>query len=57
VYDREPAINQRLTVRDDVVLLPHIGSATIESRVAMGRRAIANIDAFVQGRELPDRLV
>jgi lactate dehydrogenase-like 2-hydroxyacid dehydrogenase len=57
VYDREPSVNQRLTVRDDVVLLPHIGSATVESRVAMGRRAIANIDAFVGGSQLPDRLV
>ena len=57
VYEGEPRVNQRLLDRDDVVLLPHIGSATVESRVAMGRRAIANIDAFVEHRDLPDRLV
>jgi lactate dehydrogenase-like 2-hydroxyacid dehydrogenase len=57
VYEGEPLVDQRLLHRDNVVLLPHIGSATVESRVAMGRRAIANIDAFVEHRELPDRLV
>ena len=57
VYEGEPHVNQRLIDRDNVVLLPHIGSATVESRVAMGRRAIANIDAFVEHRDLPDRLI
>ena len=57
VYEGEPLVNQRLLVRDNVVVLPHIGSATVESRVAMGRRAIANIDAFIEHRELPDRVV
>jgi lactate dehydrogenase-like 2-hydroxyacid dehydrogenase len=57
VYECEPNVNQHLLSRDDVVLLPHIGSATVESRVAMGRRAIANIDAFVEHRDLPDRVV
>ena len=57
VYEGEPLVNQRLIDRDNVVLLPHIGSATVESRVAMGRRAIANIDAFVEHRDLPDRLI
>ena len=56
VYEGEPAINSRLLARENLVLLPHLGSATVESRVAMGRRAIANIDAFVEGRELPDRI-
>ena len=56
VYEGEPAINPRLLGRENLVLLPHLGSATVESRVAMGRRAIANIDAFVTGRELPDRI-
>ena len=56
VYDNEPFVRPDLVDRDDVVLFPHLGSATIESRVAMGRRAIANIDAFVAGLELPDRI-
>ena len=57
VFDGEPAVNTRLCGREDVVLLPHLGSATVEGRVAMGRRAIVNIDAFVAGRALPDRIV
>ena len=57
VYEGEPRVNRQLISRDDVVLLPHIGSATEESRVAMGRRAIANIDAYIEGRILPDRIV
>jgi len=56
VYDKEPLVRPGLVDRDDVVLLPHLGSATMESRVAMGRRAIANIDAFVAGLVLPDRI-
>ena len=56
VYDGEPRVNPQLLDRENVVLLPHLGSATIESRVAMGRRAIANIDAFVSQRPLPDRI-
>ena len=56
VFDGEPVVNPRLTGRENVVLLPHLGSATMESRVDMGRRAIANIDAFVEKRALPDRI-
>ena len=56
VYEGEPAINPRLLGRENLFLLPHLGSATVESRVAMGRRAIVNIDAFVAGRVLPDRI-
>lgn len=56
VFDGEPVVNPRLSGRENVVLLPHLGSATMESRVAMGRRAIDNIDAFVAKRELPDRI-
>jgi glyoxylate reductase len=56
VYEGEPSVNHRLLGRDNVVLVPHLGSATVESRVAMGRRAIANIDAFVAQQELPDRI-
>lgn len=56
VYESEPAVNARFLNRDNVVLLPHLGSATMESRVAMGQRAIANIDAFVAQHRLPDRI-
>ena len=56
VFDGEPVVNPRLTGRENVVVLPHLGSATMESRVDMGRRAIANIDAFVEKRALPDRI-
>ena len=56
VYEGEPSVNRRLLGRENVVLVPHLGSATVESRVAMGRRAIANIDAFVAQQELPDRI-
>jgi len=40
----------------NVVLLPHIGSATTASRVAMGDRVLANLDAFFRGGEPPDRV-
>jgi lactate dehydrogenase-like 2-hydroxyacid dehydrogenase len=56
VYESEPIVNPRLLNRENVVLLPHLGSATIESRVAMGQRALANIDAFVAQRPLPDQI-
>lgn len=56
VYDREPRVNHRLLACDNVVLLPHLGSATNESRIAMGHRVLANIDAFIAGRDLPDRI-
>jgi lactate dehydrogenase-like 2-hydroxyacid dehydrogenase len=56
VYAREPAIPPGLAELDNVVLLPHLGSATVEARVAMGMRVIANIEAFLAGRELPSRV-
>lgn len=56
VYEREPEVTRALLGRDDVVLLPHLGSATTESRVAMGLRAMSNLDAFFSGAEPPDRV-
>jgi lactate dehydrogenase-like 2-hydroxyacid dehydrogenase len=56
VYDREPVVSARLLALDNVVLLPHIGSATMASRVAMGERVIANLDAFFEGAPPPDRV-
>jgi lactate dehydrogenase-like 2-hydroxyacid dehydrogenase len=42
---------------ENVVTLPHLGSATIETRVAMGMRVIGNIDAFFAGKAPRDKLV
>jgi lactate dehydrogenase-like 2-hydroxyacid dehydrogenase len=56
VHEREPEVSPVLARLDNVVLLPHLGSATLESRVAMGLRAKANLDAFFAGAEPPDRV-
>lgn len=56
VYEEEPRVHPALLVRDDVVLLPHLGSATRETREAMGMRAVANLDAFFRGEVPPDRV-
>jgi lactate dehydrogenase-like 2-hydroxyacid dehydrogenase len=57
VYEREPAVEPALLTSDRAVLLPHIGSATLEAREAMGMRALDNLDAFFEGRPVPDRVV
>ena len=41
---------------DNIVLLPHLGSANTETRIAMGMKALANIEAFAKGEPLPDRV-
>lgn len=56
VYADEPAVHPGLLDHPRTVLLPHLGSATIEARTAMGMQAIANLEAFFAGRELPDRV-
>ena len=56
VYEREPALPASLLALPNVVLLPHIGSAAIETRTAMGMRALENLRAFFAGREPPDRV-
>jgi lactate dehydrogenase-like 2-hydroxyacid dehydrogenase len=56
VYAREPDVPAALLALDNVVLLPHLGSATRETRVAMGRRVLANLEAFFAGDEPPDRV-
>lgn len=56
VYEREPQVHPGLLGREDVVLLPHLGSATVETREAMGLRALANLEAFLAGRTAPDRV-
>jgi glyoxylate reductase len=56
VYPDEPRVDPRLLGLPNLVLLPHLGSATLESRTAMGEKMLANIAAFAEGRELPDRV-
>jgi len=57
VFEREPAVSGRLLALDNVILLPHLGSATTASRVAMGDRVLANLEAFFRGLPPPDRVV
>jgi lactate dehydrogenase-like 2-hydroxyacid dehydrogenase len=54
VYEHEPSVHPRLLRLDNVVLLPHLGSATEEARIGMGRRAIGNLRAFFAGETPPD---
>lgn len=56
VYEREPDVHPALLGSDRVVLLPHLGSATIEARTAMGLQAAANLDAFFAGAQPPDHV-
>jgi glyoxylate reductase len=60
VFEHEPAVNPRLlklAKAGKVVLLPHMGSATIEGRVDMGDKVIVNIKAFMDGHKPPDRVL
>jgi lactate dehydrogenase-like 2-hydroxyacid dehydrogenase len=54
VYPAEPEVPAELLDIENVVLLPHLGSATVETRTAMGEKAMANVVAWAEGRELPD---
>lgn len=54
VFEKRREINPRLRALPNVVLLPHMGSATVEGRLAMGERVIANIAALAEGAPLPD---
>ena len=56
VYPAEPTVPDELVGLENVVLLPHLGSATRETRIAMGERALANVIAWAEGRPLPDRI-
>ncbi|MGL4494424.1 MAG: 2-hydroxyacid dehydrogenase [Beijerinckiaceae bacterium] len=60
VFESEPAVNPRLlklAKSGKVVLLPHMGSATIEGRVEMGEKVIVNIRTFMDGHRPPDRVL
>ncbi len=56
VYNNEPGIDPRYKELPNTFLLPHIGSATAETRDAMGFRALDNLDAFFSGKEPGDRV-
>jgi glyoxylate reductase len=56
VFEGEPNINPRYRDLPNTFLLPHIGSATIETRNAMGFKCLDNLDAYFKGNEPPDRL-
>jgi glyoxylate reductase len=60
VFEGEPAVNPKLTKlarTGKVVLLPHMGSATIEGRIDMGEKVIINIKTFMDGHRPPDRVL
>ena len=57
VYEKEPQVSPALLAMENVVLLPHLGSATQETRIAMGMRALENLRLFFNGAPLRDRVV
>jgi glyoxylate reductase len=57
VFEHEPAVNPKLLALDNVVLLPHLGSATLESRTDMGEKVLINIKTFADGHQPPDRVL
>jgi len=57
VFEHEPAVNKKLLAMGNVVLLPHMGSATIEGRIDMGEKVLINIRTFVDGHKPPDRII
>ncbi|MGB1547593.1 MAG: 2-hydroxyacid dehydrogenase [Alphaproteobacteria bacterium] len=57
VFEHEPAVNPKLLKLDNVVLLPHMASATLEGRIDMGEKVLINIKTFVDGHSPPDRVI
>lgn len=57
VFEHEPAINPKLLSMESVVLLPHMGSATLEGRIDMGEKVIINIKTHADGHNPPDRVL
>jgi glyoxylate reductase len=57
VYEGEPNIHPGFLTLDNVALLPHLGSATIATRTAMGNKVVDNLAAYFGGQPLPDRVV
>ena len=57
VFENEPAVNPKLLELENVVLLPHMASATLEGRFEMGEKVLINIKTFVDGHQPPDRVI
>ena len=57
VYEHEPQVSPKLLELDNVVLLPHMGSATLEGRIEMGEKVLINIKTFADGHKPPDRVL
>lgn len=60
VFENEPVVNPKLVklaAKGKVVILPHMGSATIEGRIDMGEKVIINIRTFIDGHRPPDRVL
>ena len=57
VFEHAPSVNPKLTALDNVVLVPHMGSATLEGRIDMGEKVVINIKTFVDGNPPPDRVL
>lgn len=57
VFEHAPAVNPKLLAMPNVVLLPHMSSATIEGRISMGERVLINIRTFMDGHRPPDRVI
>ncbi|MCV6577067.1 MAG: D-glycerate dehydrogenase [Cohaesibacter sp.] len=57
VFEHEPAVNPKLAQSNRVVLIPHMGSATLEGRSDMGEKVIINIKTFMDGHRPPDRVL
>jgi len=57
VFENAPAVNPKLLALDNVVLVPHMGSATLEGRIAMGEKVLINIKSFADGNPPPDRVL
>ncbi len=53
VYEHEPQVHPELLKLENVVLLPHLGSATVDTRTAMGMRVAKNLDAYFGGEPPP----
>lgn len=57
VFEHEPAVNPKLLKMSNVVLLPHMGSGTLEGRIDMGEKVLINIKTFIDGHKPPDRVI
>ncbi|MBC8158187.1 MAG: hypothetical protein H8E94_02530, partial [Alphaproteobacteria bacterium] len=57
LFKHAPTVSPKLTALENVVLVPHMGSATLEGRIDMGEKVLINIKTFVDGNPPPDRVL